>query len=225
MPAEAHAHQPAVVLISGRGSNLQAILDRIDAGELPVTVRAVVSDRAGAAGLARARAARIPAIALSPEEHPVPGEYDRALAALIARHSPTLVVLAGFMRILGPEVLEAYRGRLLNIHPSLLPKYRGLHTHRRALAAGERVHGCSVHFVTAELDGGPVIAQAEVPVRKDDDETSLRVRVQGREHVIYPRVIGWFAAGRLRLTEQGVQFDGAPLAVPKIFPWDEGEKT
>lgn len=225
MPTEANAPLPAVVLISGRGSNLQAILDRIADAELPVAVRAVVSDRAGAPGLARARAAQIPAIALSPEEHPGPGDYDRALAAHIARHSPALVVLAGFMRILGPEVLEAYRGRLLNIHPSLLPKYRGLRTHRRALAAGERVHGCSVHFVTAELDGGPVIAQAEVPVKKDDDEASLRVRVQSREHVIYPRVIGWFAAGRLRLTDRGAMFDGTPLAVPKIFPWNDGEDT
>lgn len=224
MPAAGtHGPLPAVVLISGRGSNLQAILDRITAGDLPVSVRAVVSDRAGAEGLARARAAGIPAHVLAPADHPGADAYDQALAALIAGYSPSLVVLAGFMRILGPRVLESYRGQMLNIHPSLLPKYRGLHTHRRALAAGERRHGCSVHFVTAELDGGPVIAQAEVPVLEGDDEAALATRVQQREHLLYPEVIDWFATGRVRLGDRGVMFDGTPQGMPRIFPWEGGD--
>jgi phosphoribosylglycinamide formyltransferase-1 len=158
---------------------------------------------------------------VAPHEHPNREAYDRALAAVIDKYSPGLVVLAGFMRILDAGLVHHYHGRMLNIHPSLLPKYRGLHTHRRALAAKEPVHGCSVHYVIEELDGGAVIAQAEVPVKPGDTETTLRSRVQAREHELYPEVIGWYATGRLKLTEQGVLFDGARLGVPKIFPWQE----
>ncbi len=212
---------PVVVLVSGHGSNLQAILDK--APDLGVEVRAVLSDRADAGALARARVRGVPAETVLAKDHPDRDSYDAALAAAIDRHAPGLVVLAGFMRILGGGFVKSYTGRMLNIHPSLLPRYRGLHTHRRALEARDVSHGCSVHFVTEELDAGAVIAQAEVPVKEGDDETSLRVRVQGAEHVIYPEVIGWFAAGRLSLEDGHVMFDGAPLSMPKIFPWkDEG---
>ena len=212
---------PVVVLVSGHGSNLQAILDKAPA--LGYEVRAVVSDRPDAGALERARRAGIPAEVLPAKDHPDRDSYDAALAARVDAHSPRLLVLAGFMRILGTAFVRRHTGRLINIHPSLLPKYRGLHTHRRALEAGERVHGCSVHFVTEELDSGAVIAQAEVPVRPDDTEMTLRTRVQAQEHRLYPQVIGWFAAGRVSLKGGQVWFDGAPLHMPRIFPWDERE--
>jgi phosphoribosylglycinamide formyltransferase-1 len=212
---------PAVVLLSGRGSNLQAILAHIAAGELPISLQAVISDRIDAPGLDRAHAARVPAYALLPRDFSDREAFDAALTALIDRYQVGLVVLAGFMRILGSAFVRHYRGRLLNVHPSLLPKYRGLHTHRRALEAGERVHGCSVHFVTEELDGGPVIAQASVPVLREDTEASLRARVLQREHLLYPHTLAWFAAGRLRLEKQHILFDGAPLSVPKLLAWGE----
>ena len=220
MPAgAAPAPLPVVVLISGYGSNLQAILDRAPA--LGVEVRAVISDRADAAGLQRARKAGVKTETVLPGARPDRDSYDAALTAVVDRHSPRLVVLAGFMRILGHGFVSRHAGRLINIHPSLLPKYRGLHTHRRVLEAGDRVHGCSVHFVTEELDGGAVIAQAEVPVKPDDTEVTLRARVQAQEHHLYPEVIGWFAAGRVQVVGNEVQFDGAPLTMPKIIPWDE----
>jgi len=208
---------PIVVLVSGHGSNLQAILDR--APGLGIVVRAVVSDRPEAPALGRARRAGIPVGVVSPQDHPGREGYDAALTAAVEAHAPGLVVLAGFMRILGPGFVKHFAGRLVNIHPSLLPKYRGLHTHRKALEAGDTRHGCSVHFVTDELDAGAVIARAEVPVLKDDDETALRVRVQRAEHVVYPEVIGWFAAGRLGLQGGRVVLDGAPLDEPKLFNW------
>jgi phosphoribosylglycinamide formyltransferase-1 len=210
---------PLVVLVSGHGSNLQAILDRVAAGTLPVDVRAVLSDRPEAEALNRAQAADIRTESVTPAEFPDKAAYDEALIHAVDRHSPELVVLAGFMRILGPGFVRRHLGRMLNIHPSLLPKYRGLHTHRRALEAGDKIHGCSVHFVTEELDGGPVIAQAEVPVLPGDDEAALRSRVQGREHGLYPEVIDWYARGRLRLDGQRPVFDGVALTMPKIFPW------
>jgi phosphoribosylglycinamide formyltransferase-1 len=208
---------PVVVLVSGHGSNLQAILDRADA--IGIQVRAVISDRPEAHALTRARAAGVATEIVSATDHPDRADYDAALMRAIDRHGTKLVVLAGFMRILGADLVRHYSGRLLNIHPSLLPRHRGLHTHRRALEAGDMQHGCSVHFVTLELDAGQVIAQAPVPVKKTDDEAALRVRVQAREHVIYPEVIGWFAAGRLTLENGRVMFDAAPLHMPKIFPW------
>jgi phosphoribosylglycinamide formyltransferase 1 len=208
---------PVVVLVSGHGSNLQAILDRADA--IGIQVRAVISDRPEAPALTRARAAGVATEVISATDHPDRADYDAGLMRAIDRHGAKLVVLAGFMRILGPDLVRHYSGRLLNIHPSLLPRHRGLHTHRRALEEGDMQHGCSVHFVTLELDAGQVIAQAPVPVKKTDDEAALRVRVQVREHVIYPEVIGWFAAGRLTLENGRVMFDAAPLDMPKIFPW------
>lgn len=188
-----------VILISGRGSNLGAILR---AG-LPARVAAVISNRADAAGLTLAREAAIPTAVLDHRGFATREQFDAALAELIDRHGPDLVVLAGFMRVLSDGFVERYRGRLLNIHPSLLPAFRGLSTHSRALAAGVRIHGCTVHFVTSELDGGPIIAQAAVGVLADDDETTLAARVLAQEHRIYPQVIRWALEGRLTLDAQG----------------------
>lgn len=210
---------PLVVLVSGHGSNLQAILDRVATGSLPVDVRAVLSDRPEARALRRARSAGVRTGTVTPAEFPDKTAYDDALIRAVDQHAPELVVLAGFMRILGPGFVRRYPGRMLNIHPSLLPKHRGLHTHQRALEAGDAIHGCSVHSVTEELDGGPVIAQAEVPILPGDDAARLRARVQGREHQLFPEVIGWYAAGRLSLDGQRPLFDGVPLTMPKIFHW------
>ena len=205
-----------VVLVSGRGSNLQAIAARADAGELPVRIEAVVSDRADAGALHWARARGITTSVLSPRDFPDRAAYGRALGDLVESHAPQLVVLAGFMRILSDEFVLRFSGRMLNIHPSLLPRYAGLHTHRRALAAGDREHGASVHFVTPELDGGPVVLQARVPVLPGDDEDSLAARVLREEHVIYPRCVGWFAAGRLALRDGAAWLDGKRLDVPVV---------
>lgn len=200
-----------VALISGSGSNLQALIDAQLAG-LPIQLVAVISNRADAFGLERARRHEIPTEVLSHQAYPDREAYDADLQRLIDRYQPGLVVLAGFMRILTPNFVAHYHGRMLNIHPSLLPKFRGLHTHQRALDAGETEHGASVHFVTAELDGGPLVLQARVPVHPADDATTLAARVLEQEHVIYPTVVGWFAAGRLRLGEDGRPWlDGAPL--------------
>lgn len=207
---------PVVILISGRGSNMQVIAERAARNELPVDVRAVISDRADAAGLATAAALGISAASLSPKAFPDRAAFDAALAALIRSYRPELLILAGFMRILGPAFTTAFAGRTLNIHPSLLPKYRGLHTHRRALEAGDTHHGVSVHFVTEELDGGPVVIQARVPVLPHDTDATLSARVQREEHRIYPEVVEWFATGRLRYEAGQAWLDGAPLVSPVI---------
>ncbi|MDG4595625.1 MAG: phosphoribosylglycinamide formyltransferase [Candidatus Contendobacter sp.] len=207
-----------VVLISGRGSNLQAILDQAGSGELPVEVAAVISNRPGVAGLERARNAGVPALDLDHKNFPDRPAFEAALIELIDRHRPDLVALAGFMRLLTVGFTNHYQGRLLNIHPSLLPKFRGLHTHERALAAGEIEHGASIHFVTAELDGGPVIVQARVPILPDDDPDTLAARVLEQEHRLYPLAIRWFAEGRLRQDGERVWFDGKPLVEPLQMP-------
>ena len=203
-----------VVLVSGRGSNLQAIAAQADVGALPVRIEAVVSDRADAGALDWARDRGIPAAVLSPREFADREAYGRALGDLVEGFTPQLVVLAGFMRILSDEFVLRFSGRMLNIHPSLLPRYPGLHTHRRALEAGDPEHGASVHFVTPELDGGPVVLQARVPVLPGDEEDTLAARVLREEHVIYPRCIGWFAAGRLALRDGAAWLDGKPLDAP-----------
>lgn len=210
-----------VVLISGEGSNLQAILDACANGVLPAEVCAVISNRADARGLRRAIAAKVPIHTIQSAARTERADYDMALRILIERRNPQLILLAGFMRILSNDFVRQYRGRLLNIHPALLPKYRGLHTHRRVLEAGEKEHGCSVHFVTEELDGGPVIAQAKVAVRPDDTEASLTARVREREHVLYPLVVRWFAAGRVKLDGERVLFDSQPLSGPRVFGINE----
>jgi phosphoribosylglycinamide formyltransferase-1 len=200
-----------VVLISGSGSNLQALLDSIQAGDTPARVCAVISNRADAYGLERAKAVGIATRMLDHKAFDGREAFDAALVEAIDAFEPHLVVLAGFMRILSPGFVRHYAGRLLNIHPSLLPKYKGLQTHQRALEAGDSEHGCSVHFVTEELDGGPLVVQAVVPVQSHDSPTSLAQRVHEQEHQIYPLAVRWFAEGRLRLGEQGALLDDQPL--------------
>ena len=182
-----------VVLLSGRGSNFQAIVE----ASLPVEIVAVISNRPQAAGLAYARERGLPAVALDHTAHPDRESFDALLADEIDRHQPDLVVLAGYMRILSPAFIARYEGRLLNIHPSLLPMFPGLKTHERALAEGVKIHGCTVHFVTAQLDHGPIVIQAAVPVRSDDTADTLAARVLVQEHRIYPQAIRWFSEGRL----------------------------
>jgi phosphoribosylglycinamide formyltransferase-1 len=215
---------PIAILISGRGSNMRVIAERAMTGTLPVDVRVVISDQPAAEGLRTAAALNIATRVLAPRDFADRPSYDRALVQLLAPYAPKLVVLAGFMRILTPHFIGAFAGRILNVHPSLLPGYRGLHTHRRVLEAGESLHGVSVHFVTEELDGGPVIVQAEVPVMPGDSETSLSARVQQQEHRIYPQVIDWFARGRLALRDGRAWLDGealdAPLREPAQRPGD-----
>jgi phosphoribosylglycinamide formyltransferase-1 len=216
MTAATSERLPIVVLISGRGSNLNAIIDAMESGELPVEIRAVISNRPEAPGLQRAALAGIRTIVIDHACHQDRAAFDRTLSATIDALQPGLVVLAGFMRILTPEFVEHYRGRLLNIHPSLLPAFPGLHTHERALDAGCHEHGASVHFVTATVDGGPVIAQARVPVLADDTATTLAERVLLQEHRLYPLVIGWYAQQRLGLAPDGrILFDGKPLDEPR----------
>lgn len=188
-----------VILISGRGSNMEAIFRAMHAESWPARIAAVISNRSDAQGLDFARSYGIPASTVPNAAFSSRNEFDVALAAEIDRHSPDLVVLAGFMRILTPSFVEHYSGRILNIHPSLLPSFPGLHTHRQALAAGVKVHGATVHFVTADLDHGPIVAQAVVPVLSGDSEQSLSTRVLAQEHVIYPRAVRWFVENKLKL--------------------------
>ena len=205
------------MLLSGEGTNFAAIAKAAASGEIAIDIVSVLSDRPGARGLERARALGLPTVALSPKAFPDRASHDQALIAAIDAAGAKLVVLAGYMRIFQPAFIARYQGRLINIHPSLLPAYRGLDTHRRAIADGTPWHGCTVHFVTDELDGGPLIAQARVPVLAGDTPESLAARVHAREHVLYPRVIGWYAAGRLRELEGVVWFDGKPLAAPLVL--------
>ncbi|UZE32019.1 phosphoribosylglycinamide formyltransferase [Pseudomonas asplenii] len=201
-----------VVLLSGSGSNLQALIDDVRTGDNPAHIAAVVSNRTDAYGLQRARDAGIETRTLDHKAFEGREAFDAALIELIDAFNPQLVVLAGFMRILSAEFVRHYQGRLLNIHPSLLPKYKGLHTHQRALDAGDSEHGCSVHFVTEELDGGPLVVQAVVTVESGDSAQSLAQRVHTQEHRIYPLAVRWFAEGRLSLGEQGALLDGQLLA-------------
>lgn len=200
-----------VVLISGSGSNLQALIDGVADNSLPIELAAVISNRPDVLGLERAAKANILAELLDHKTFADRESFDRALMEKIDSYQPDLVVLAGFMRILTPEFTQHYLGRMLNIHPSLLPKFQGLHTHQRAIDAGEKRHGVTVHFVTAELDGGPAIVQASVPVLASDDASSLAKRVQRQEHVIYPLAVKWFAQGDLRMIEGKSVLKGEPL--------------
>jgi len=193
------ADKRIVILISGRGSNMEAILE----ARLPARVAAVISNDPDAKGLATARAHGVTTAVVPHRGFPDRTAFETALAAAIDAHRPDLVVLAGFMRILTDDFVRRYAGRLVNIHPSLLPAFPGLHTHRQALAAGVRIHGCTVHFVTPALDNGPIIVQAAVPVLPDDSEDTLAARVLRQEHRIYPQVIRWFCEGRLALSADG----------------------
>ena len=200
-----------VVLISGNGSNLQAIIDACKQKKINGTIRAVFSNKADAFGLERAREANIPAHALLASQFASREAFDRELMQEIDAYAPDVVVLAGYMRILSPAFVAHYTGRLINIHPSLLPKYPGLHTHRQVLENGDDVHGTTVHFVTDELDGGPVILQAQVPVFEGDTEEDVTARVQTQEHAIYPLVVSWFVDGRLAMHENKAWLDGVCL--------------
>jgi phosphoribosylglycinamide formyltransferase-1 len=198
-----------VVLISGRGSNLQAIVEAIGRGDIPARLCAVISNNADAAGLRYARDAGIPTEIIDHRAFAARAAFDDALQEAIDRHRPDLVVLAGFMRILGARFIDHYAGRLINIHPSLLPQFPGLNSHQRAIDAGAREHGATVHFVTHEVDGGPRIVQARVPVRAGDTPESLAARVLEAEHRIFPLAIGWFCQNRLGLENGRVLLDGA----------------
>ncbi|WP_244240830.1 phosphoribosylglycinamide formyltransferase [Luteimonas yindakuii] len=213
-PAAAAATCRIAVLASGRGSNLQALLDAISAGTLDADVVGVFSDRAGAPALARARAVGIPAHALSPRDYPSRDAFDAALFDAVDTVAPDLIICAGYMRLLGAAVVAPRSARMINVHPSLLPDFKGLHTHRQALAAGATRHGASVHFVTADLDGGPVISQVPVPVFPGDDETSLSARVLEREHPLLVETVRLLAQRRISLGDDGVLLDGRSLAGP-----------
>jgi len=207
-----------VVLVSGQGSNLQAILDACRQERIHGSVAAVFSNKAEAYGLTRAREAGVPAHALAAEQFADRAAFDRQLMLEIDAYAPDLVILAGYMRILSADFVARYAGKMLNIHPSLLPKYPGLHTHRQALENGDEEHGTSVHFVTEELDGGPVILQAKVPVFAGDTEDDVTARVQHQEHAIYPLVVGWFVDGRLKMQDGAAWLDGERLP-PEGYAW------
>lgn len=208
---------PVVVLVSGRGSNLQALLDARAAGRLDVDFRAVISNHPGAFALERAERAGIAVEVVDHREHRGREAFDAALVEAIDRHSPALIVMAGFMRILTDGFIDHYAGRMLNIHPSLLPELPGLHTHERAIAAGQREHGATVHFVTAELDSGPGVIQARVPILENDTPDRLATRVLEQEHRIYPLAVQWFAQGRLRFDGHTAWLDGRPLERPVTY--------
>lgn len=200
-----------VILISGTGSNMVTIAEQARAGEIPGLVAAVICNRPDATGIQHARDRDLPTEVLDHKEFDSREAFDAALIPVIDQYQPDLVVLAGFMRILSADFVRHYQGRMLNIHPSLLPKYQGLNTHQRAIDAGDKEHGVSVHFVTEELDGGPVVIQAAVPVLEDDDAATLQRRVQQQEHVIYPIAVKWFVEGRLKMSNTGVTLDKQAL--------------
>ena len=208
-----------VIVISGRGSNMRALIEASLHAGASYQVMQVLSDKADAGGLAIARDLGIPARALPAAGITERERYDASLRDAIEESRPRLVALAGFMRILSGNFVQAFSGRLMNIHPSLLPKYKGLHTHRRALAAGDAEHGATVHYVTEELDGGPAVLQARVPVLAGDDESALSARVQRVEHRIFPLAAGWHCAGRLSCHDEQAWLDGRPLAAP--LQWND----
>jgi len=199
------------VLISGRGSNLQAFIDACGKGALPAEIRVVLSNNPDADGLQRAAAAGIPTLAINHRDFDSREAFDRAMVEALEPYDIDLLILAGFMRILTPVFIDEFTGRLMNIHPSLLPKYPGLNTHQRALDAGDTEAGVTVHYVTAKLDGGPPVIQARVAIAEGDTAETLAERVQREEHVIYPIAARWHLEGRLRLAESGAVLDGTPL--------------
>jgi phosphoribosylglycinamide formyltransferase-1 len=211
------------VLVSGHGTNLQAIMDEVAAGRLPLDLVGVVSDRPGVYALERAAGAGIATDVVDFRACANPDHFQDSLARVLAGLGPDLVVLAGFMRILRPDLVETYQGRMLNIHPSLLPRYPGLHTYRRALEAGDSHHGSTVHFVIPALDAGPAILQYRVPVRPGETEESLKLRVQRGEYLIYPRALAWLAAGRLAWRDGAAWLDGARLDAPVVV--EEGSEA
>ena len=209
------------VLASGRGSNFAALLAARERGELSADFVLLASDKADAAALQLARMAGVPTLLLEPRDYAERRDYDIALFERIAASKPDVLVLAGFMRIIDGDALKPWVGRMINIHPSLLPKYRGLHTHRRALKAGDAEHGASVHYVTAELDGGPVIAQTVLPIEAGDDENTLAAKLLPLEHQLLSAVVSLIADDRLVLRNSGVAFDGEPFRKP--LRWHDGK--
>ena len=205
---------PVVILISGTGSNMCRMAELMQTGQLPIDIKAVISDREDAKGLITAKSMGITTASLNPKAFATRREFDAALAERVLSYKPELVILAGFMRILSPEFVAQFADRMLNIHPSLLPKYPGLHTHQRALEAGDQEHGASVHFVTAELDGGPVVMQAKIPVLAKDTVETLAKRVLQQEHQIYPLAVMLFVSGRLQSRAGTIWLDGQPLTSP-----------
>lgn len=203
-----------VVFASGRGSNFAALLEARQRGELQIRIRALMSDKSEARALAIARDAGVDTVALSPRDYPDRASFDRAIFARAAEFTPGLIVLTGYMRVIDDAVIAQWRGKVINIHPSLLPKYPGLNTHQRALDAGDTTHGASVHFVTPELDGGPVIAQVELPVLADDVAAALAARLLLREHRLLVATVGLLAQGRIALQTPGIVFDGRRLQQP-----------
>lgn len=214
MKADAAPLPKIVVLASGSGTNLQALIEATRERDFPGEIIAVGCNRPGAFALERAAQANIPTFVIDHTKSDSREAFDASLMAELHRHNPDVIVLAGFMRILTADFVRAFRGRMLNIHPSLLPAYTGLNTHKRVLEAGDKVHGVSIHFVTEELDGGPVIAQSEIRVNEDDTPESLAERVQQQEHLLYPIVLRWFCEGRIQLAANGVHFDGSLLPNP-----------
>jgi len=186
-----------VVLISGGGSNLQAIIDSIENNNLNASIKAVVSNKSNAYGLTRAKNSGIATEIIEHKDYPDRESFDQQLIKIINKYHPDLIVMAGFMRILSEEFINNFTGKMINIHPSLLPKYKGLHTHKRALEAGDTEHGLTIHYVTAELDSGPILKQIKVPVLKNDNEETLANRVLEQEHIAYPEVIQWIAENKL----------------------------
>lgn len=200
-----------VVLISGNGSNLQAIIDACQTQNIAAKISAVFSDNPTAYGLERAKQAAIPTVVMQKADYLDNHSYDDSLIREIAQYQPDLIVLAGYMRILTPRFVNHYLGKIINIHPSLLPKYPGLNTHRKALANGDKEHGTSIHFVTEKLDAGPIILQAKVPIFADDQLQDIIARIQAQEHRIYPLVINWFVKGRLVMVNNSALLDGCKL--------------
>jgi len=217
----AHAPLKLALLISGRGSNMTALLQAALAGKIAAHPSVVISDRAGATGLTSARELGVATAAWKGEQQE--GPFERMLLATLETVQPDVIALAGFMRILSPALVERYLGCMLNIHPSLLPAYRGLHTHRRVLAAGDTEHGASVHFVTPELDAGPIVLQSKVAVLPGDTETALAARVLATEHIIYPRVIGWLGERRLTWRAGAPRLDGQRLDSPVVEDFRDSE--
>ena len=211
---------PTAILISGSGTNLQSFIDQAAAGKLDLDLRIVFSNNPDAFGLERAREAGVPTETFGHRDFPTRELFDRAVAGILDVYEPELIILAGFMRILSPWFVKHYEGRILNIHPALLPKYPGLNTHQRALDAGDEWHGSTVHFATEELDGGPRIIQGRVPVVAGDSAASLAARVLQVEHQIYPTAADWFGAGRLRMKDGGTWLDDKPLEEPVVLDFD-----
>jgi phosphoribosylglycinamide formyltransferase 1 len=203
-----------VVLISGSGSNLQAIIDAITSDRLNANITAVISNRPDVKGLERARSAGIPALTLNHTEFESREAFDHQLVQEIDQRQPDLIILAGFMRILTDDFVAHYKNRMLNIHPSLLPEFRGLNTHQRAIDAKVKQHGVSVHYVSNELDGGPLVLQAVIDVNENDTAQTLQQRVHQQEHIIYPMAIEWIAQHRLEIINQQVYLDKKPLETP-----------